>query len=108
MSLTLDEARERARTLSGVSYDVALDLTDEHSFGSRTTVRFDTDAAETFLELTDATDLRLRVDGMPVAEPQYDGRRLRLAGLDRSAEVVVEARLPYVTDGAGMHTMTDP
>jgi aminopeptidase N len=109
VSLTLLEARRRAEQLSDVSYAVALDLTspDGGTFGSRTTVRFRSSGPETFLELGDARDLRVSVDGRPV-EAAYDGRRISLTGLGGSHEVVVEARLPYVTDGDGMHTFTDP
>ncbi|KQW48847.1 aminopeptidase [Nocardioides sp. Root1257] len=111
MSLTLAEARARAAQLSEVAYDVALDVTDHGSptFGSRTTVRFGTSGPETFLELADARDLSVVVDGTP-EEPAYDGRRIQLTGLptDRPVEVVVDARLPYVTDGDGMHRTVDP
>src|SRR6478609_9581730 len=80
MSLTLLEARTRSASLSDISYAVTLDLTGPGTgwFGCRTSVRFRSATERTFLELTDA------------------------------AELVVEARLPFVTDGAGMHTMTDP
>ena len=109
MSLTLDEARARAGQLSDISYDVALDLTDPGSgwFGSRTTVRFRSSVAETFLELASATELGVRVNGTDI-DPAYDADRIALTGLAEENEVVVEARLPYVTDGAGMHSMTDP
>ncbi len=114
MSLTLAEARERAAAIADVSYAVDLDLTDPGSgtFGCRTTVGFTAATPETFLELTAATDLAVTLDGHDVA-PAYDGRRLLLSGLDRSGrdgrhEVVVDARLPYVTDGDGMHRMVDP
>ena len=50
-SLTLAEARSRAAQLSDVSYEVAIDLSDESSFGSRVTVRFSSTGPETFLEL---------------------------------------------------------
>ncbi|WP_395691172.1 aminopeptidase N [Nocardioides sp.] len=109
MSLTLAEARSRASSLSDVSYEVDLDLTDAEGdrFGSRTTVRFTTTAPSTFLELTAASDLEVTVDGAPVT-PSYDGRRLHLTGLGGTHEVSVTARLPYVTDGAGMHRTVDP
>ena len=109
MSLTLSEARARAQQISDVRYTVDLDLTDPSSghFGCRTTVRFASTGPETFLELTDAADLRVTVDGAPV-DASYDGRRILLTGLAEQNEVVVEARLPYVTDGDGMHTFTDP
>ena len=110
MSLTLTEARARAALLSAVSYDIELDLTGTGAtFGCRTTVRFRaTPGSSTFLELADAGDLSLVVNGSRVDEPAYDGRRIALTGLAAANEVVVEARVPYVTDGDGMHTMTDP
>jgi aminopeptidase N len=109
VSLTLTEARIRAEQISEVSYAVDLDLTApaRGHFGCRTTVRFASTGPETFLELTDADDLRVSIGGTPV-EAAYDGRRIRLTGLTAHNEVVVEARLPYVTDGDGMHIFTDP
>jgi aminopeptidase N len=112
VSLTLSEARSRADQLSDIAYGVDLDLTDPAgpTFGSRTTVRFRSTAPETFLELSHATALRVSVDGRPAAAA-YDGKRITLTGLTTGPtvnEIVVEARLPYVTDGDGMHTFTDP
>ncbi len=46
--------------------------------------------------------------GGQAVEAAYDGRRIELTELADTNEVVVEARLPYVTDGDGMHTFTDP
>ena len=110
-SLTLAEARARAAQLSDVSYDLEIDLTDQQRFTSRVTVRFASNRPETFLELHRGQDVRVTVNDTPV-EPAYDGARIALTGLltgpaERN-EVVVEARLPYVTDGDGMHTFTDP
>ena len=53
--------------------------------------------------------MTVTVNGVAV-EPAYDGHRIPLTGLrtDGQNKVVVEARLPYVTDGDGMHTFTDP
>jgi aminopeptidase N len=109
VSLTLTEARARAAQVSDVSYAIDLDLTEPAAgtFGCRTVVRFGSTAPETFLELTRAAELRVSVNGTPV-EAAYDGRRIALTGLTAHNEVVVEARLPYVTDGDGMHTFTDP
>ena len=115
MPLTLDEARLRAATLSDVSYALDLDLTSPHAerFGTRTTIAFTATSSTTFLELTDASDVVVRLDGV-VVEAAYDSRRLHLSGLgsgDGSPtrhEVVVEALVPYVTDGDGMHRFTDP
>ena len=108
MSLTLAEARERAATVSDVGYAIDLDLSDPRThFRSRTTVRFTCSAPATFLELTAAEDLTVTLDGEP-AGATYDGRRLELRGLTGSHVLVVEARLPYVTDGEGLHRMVDP
>jgi aminopeptidase N len=106
MTLTLSEARDRAELLSDVSYDLHLDLTDRDTFGCRATVRFACNhpGASTFLELADAREVLL--DGLPATT--YDGRRLVMEDLAASNEVTVEARVPYVTDGDGMHTFTDP
>ncbi len=110
MSLTYAEARARAAQISGVAYDLDLDLTSRSSFGCRTAVSFDLQdpGTATFLELADAEDLRLTVNGVVVEQPAYDGRRVTLTDLASHNEVVVEARLPYVNDGDGMHTVTDP
>ncbi len=110
MSLTYDEARARAARISDVRYRIQLDLTSRDTLGSRTTVTFalEDPRATTFLELTDARDLRLTVNGAPVTAPSYDGKRLTLHDLAPRNEVVVEARIPYVNDGDGMHTFTDP
>jgi aminopeptidase N len=109
-SLTYDEARTRARQVSDVAYRIDLDLTSRESFGCRTTVTFAMadPRATTFLELTDASDLRLTVNHAVVPEPSYDGHRITLHDLEPRNEVVVEARLPYVNDGDGLHTFTDP
>ncbi|MEJ7796607.1 MAG: M1 family aminopeptidase, partial [Nocardioides sp.] len=106
MSLTLAEARARAALLSDVSYDLHLDLTSRDTFGVRAVVRFSCSepGGSTFLELKDGQEVLL--DGLPATT--YDGRRLTLTDLAVQNEVTVEARVPYVTDGDGMHTFTDP
>ncbi len=94
--------------LSDVSYDLALDVTRVGSFRSRVAVRFRTAGGDTFLELHRAESLEVTIDGMAVG-PAYDGRRISLDGLSPGVhEVVVDARLRYVTDGEGLHTFTDP
>ena len=110
MSLTYDEARTRAEQVSDVTYRIDLDLNSRETFGCRTTVTFALadPRATTFLELRDAQELRLTVNDIPVQSPAYDGRRITLHDLRPHNEVVVEARVPYVNDGDGMHTFTDP
>ena len=113
-SLTLTEARARAAQLSDVAYDVSLDLSDpgRRTFRSCTTVRFRSSGTSTFLELTAGTELTVRVNGVMV-DASYDGARILLEHLNSGTgeppnEVVVDARLPYVTDGEGMHRAVDP
>ncbi|WP_372728398.1 aminopeptidase N [Nocardioides sp.] len=111
MSLTLGEARARATLISDLSYAVQLDLTEASTsptFGMRTTVSFRSSWPETFLELAAACDLEVTVNGEALARPSYDGHRIHLTDLRESNVVVVEARLPYVTDGDGMHRFADP
>ena len=110
-SLTLAEARRRVSQVDAPSYNVHLDLTDPATgtFGSRSTVRFTPGAESTFLELADAAELRVVVDGTTVPAA-YDAGRIALGGLTPGVvtQVTVEARLPYVTHGDGMHIFTDP
>ncbi|MFB9312784.1 aminopeptidase N [Nocardioides plantarum] len=120
MSLTLAEARARAAAVSDVHYALALDLTDpsQGTYGLRCQVTFQCSEETTFLEVTDAVGLE--VDADPGVGWSYDGKRLHLSGVDRCRHpehqpgdvcprrVVVTARMPYVTDGDGMHTFTDP
>ncbi len=110
MSLTYAEAVARAAQVSDVGYRIDLDLTSRETFGCRTTVTFALadPRATTFLELADAAELRLTVNDKPVTSPAYDGHRITLHDLEPRNEVVVEARIPYVNDGDGMHTFTDP
>ncbi|MET7670215.1 aminopeptidase N [Micromonospora luteifusca] len=108
MSLTLDEARARAAMLSEVSYDLLLDVTSPDAFRSRVAVRFRTNGGDTFIELHQAESVDVTLDGATVV-PAYDGHRIPLDGLAPGVhEVVVDARLRYVTDGEGLHTFTDP
>ena len=111
MSLTLAEARDRAAHVEVESYAIGLDLTgwERGRFGCSTTVRFTTTSPRTFLELLAAEDVTVESGEGPLAW-EYDGRRITLDGLPtgRPVEVVVRGEVPYVSDGDGMHLMTDP
>ena len=71
VSLTYTEALARAARISGVSYRIDLDLTSRESYGCRTTVAFELadPASPTFLELANASELRLTVNGAAVEGP---------------------------------------
>ena len=112
MSLTLAEARHRTETVEVDAYGIDLDLTgwERGRFACTTTVRFTATQPRTFLELTAAEDVVVGCSDADALTWEYDGRRLTLEGLPtgRPVEVVVAAQVPYVTDGDGMHLMTDP
>jgi aminopeptidase N len=110
VSLTYDEAVARAGLVSGVAYRIDLDITSREAYHCRTCVTFAMadPGATTFLELAEARDLLVTVNGSRVESPDYDGGRIVLRDLAPDNEVVVEARIPYVNDGDGMHTVTDP
>ncbi|WP_148615636.1 aminopeptidase N [Nocardioides rubriscoriae] len=111
MSLTLDEARARAAAVSDVSYSLELDLTDpgrgHYDLGCVVGFTCSTDA--TFLELSGASDVDVELDPEHQGVTwSYDGHRIHLSGLGGRHSLVVTAKVPYVTDGDGMHTFTDP
>ncbi|MCW2552026.1 MAG: Membrane alanyl aminopeptidase Metallo peptidase family [Mycobacterium sp.] len=114
-NLHRDEARERARLLTVSSYDVELDLADgsgekpgETTFRSRSVVRFTSSevGASTYLDLTASTLLGATLNGTPVTD--FDGNRLQLPDLAAENELVVEAELPYMRTGEGLHRFVDP
>jgi aminopeptidase N len=110
-NLSRDEARQRARLLSDVSYDVTLDLTgDEDTFGSRTTLRFGCDepGAATFLDLDARSVTAATLNGRPLPADAFDGARLVLEDLQAANEVVVDAVCTYRRTGIGLHRFTDP
>jgi aminopeptidase N len=110
MPLTLAEARARSADLDQVSYSVELDLTNPARFYSIVAVWFRSRSGTTFLDLAGGCEVAVTVDGEAIETPVYDGARLALEGLAPGElhEVTVTAFLPYVTDGEGMHTFTDP
>ena len=108
VSLTLQESRARAALIDDVSYDIDLDLSSPVGFGCVTRIRFAArePGAATFLELAAADGLRVVVNGVQ-RRGIYSGGRILLDDLALDNDVVVSARLPYVTDGEGMHTLVD-
>jgi aminopeptidase N len=109
-SLTHDEAVRRAALLDVASYDVALVISEEDTFGSRSVVRFTCSApgSSSFVELADALTCTAMLNGTRVPDEHRDGNRIRLDGLLADNELVVEAMLPCVTSGDGMHRYVDP
>ncbi len=109
MPLTLLDARARARTVGEVAYEVHLDLRDEESFVATTTVRFSAEEGTgSFLDLQHARQVRVRLNGEDLPAGCYRDERVWLEGLQEDNVAVVEARMPYVSDGDGMHRFVDP
>ena len=111
-NLTRAEARERARTVSNVSYDVHLDVTGEGTFRSETRVSFLAPLVgmATFLDLDARAVERITYNGRDLDPSTYDADRGRipLRGLLASNEVTVVARCDYQRTGVGLHRMEDP
>ncbi|WP_258062098.1 aminopeptidase N [Arthrobacter sp. B0490] len=111
LNLTRDEARTRADLLTVHSYEVTLDLTrGERVFRSTTVVSFDAQqGASTFIDaVTDAVH-RVELNGVELdAAEVADGVRIQLPVLAASNRLVVEADMPYMNTGEGLHRFTDP
>ena len=110
LSLSRDEAVRRAALLDVTSYDVRLDLSAAGSFRSRTTIAFECrePGAESFAELAGAIDANATLNGAALGPTAFQGNRIRLDQLAAHNELVVEATLPCVTSGDGMHRYVDP
>ncbi len=111
MALTLLEARGRAALITVVDYEVHLTLAaNGDRFGSTSVVRFTCSeaGASCFLELADGVDVTVTLNGKQLPPAAYDGRRITLPDLTVDNVALVCARLPYVTNGDGMHRFVDP
>ncbi|MFC6421403.1 aminopeptidase N [Ornithinimicrobium tianjinense] len=108
MSLTLIDARARAEVLRQPVYEVDLDLSGDESFTATTRLRFAAEAGSTsFLDLQHARRVRVVLNGAELSDVYRDDQ-IHLTDLQADNEVVVEAEMPYVTDGDGMHRFVDP
>ncbi|MEO5664166.1 MAG: aminopeptidase N [Nocardioides sp.] len=109
LSLQHREAVDRFATLDIRSYDVALDLAgDEATFGSRTTVRFESTGAPTFVDVKPARINEVRLNGTPLDPDSLDRGRLALAPEAGTNELVVDAVMRFRNDGEGLHRSVDP
>jgi aminopeptidase N len=108
-SLTRDESVQRKALLSVTSYDVRLDLTtDDATFGSITTIRFEAACGETFVDVKPVALHRATLDGADLATDTLVQGRLPLTLSAGSHELVVEATMPFRNDGEGLHRSVDP
>ena len=118
-NLTREEARERARLIHGVSYEVALDLTDgagsagEEIFRSETVARFGCvePGASTFIDVVASQVHEVVLNGRALdGTASYDDARGRITLDDLAAEneLRVVADCIYMRTGEGLHRFVDP
>ena len=110
-NLTRVEAEGRARLVSDLEYDLALDLTrGAEVFGSTTTIRFAGVPGEaTFVDLipVEVESVRLNGQDLDPAEVVADSR-IALPALAERNELTVVATMRYSRSGEGLHRFVDP
>ena len=112
-NLTRAEAQDRAQTVSGISYDVDLDLTSgAETFTSQTVVRFSAPLVglATFVDLDARSVREIVFNGRPFPTTAWDAGRARIAlrGLLATNELRVVAECEYQHTGVGLHRVVDP
>ncbi len=108
-SLQLTEAQARFALLDVTSYDVRLDLAaGDATFGSVTTIRFESRGGETFLDLKPVTVNTIRLNGDALDPDLLRSGRVPLKTVAGDNELVVDAVMRYRQDGEGLHRSVDP
>ena len=109
-NLTREEARERARLVSGAAYEVSLDPSREVAFRAETIIRFDCaePGTATFLDCASARVVELSLNGANVDPSAHDGSRIRLEGLAARNEVRIVTEGTYSMSGRGINRFVDP
>jgi len=109
LSLQQREATDRFATVQVTSYDVALDLaSDEVTFGSRTTIVFESTGAVTFVDVKPVRINEVRLNGAVLDPESLDRGRLTLPAQAGTNELVVDAVMRFRSDGEGLHRSVDP
>jgi aminopeptidase N len=109
-SLTHAEALARAASIHVDEYRVALDLTSDSGFRSKSTISFSgTEGSGTaFVDIKPRTLRRATLNGVAIDPGELVDGRLRLSGLQARNELVIEAEMAYTNTGQGMHRFVDP
>jgi aminopeptidase N len=110
VSLRRSEAEQRAADLTVTGMWVELDLSDPtaDTFGSRTTIEFESRATQTFAEFR-GRELRSAVlNGADVDRSAWRDGRLLLTDLAPLNTLVVHGEMAYSSDGEGVHRHVDP
>jgi aminopeptidase N len=109
--LTRDEARARARLISGVAYDIALRLDGQgDTFESTAVIDFACarPGAGSFIDLEAPAMVNAELNGSAIGAEHFNGSRIELAGLAEQNRLVVTARCAYEHTGVGLHRFHDP
>jgi aminopeptidase N len=111
--LLRSEAEERVGLISGLQYDIDLDLSggpDEPTFRSTVEVRFSAarEGASTFVNLDAASVSEIVLNGRPVDVGAFSDNRIALDGLAESNTLRVVAECRYSHTGMGLHRVVDP
>ncbi|HWC11603.1 MAG TPA: aminopeptidase N [Acidimicrobiales bacterium] len=112
-NLTRAEAADRAAKVSGLSYEVALDLTTgDRTFTSDTSIRFSAPLVglATFVDLDAESVREITFNGRPFPTTAWDPDRARVAvrGLLANNELRIVADCAYQHTGVGLHRIVDP
>ncbi len=113
-NITRDEARQRSEIVTARSYDVHVDLTGrdvpeaERQFVSTTTLRFESRAGRTHIDLIGDEVRNATLDGEPMDVSGFDGYRLPLDVEAGEHVVEITAVCRYSRSGEGLHRFVDP
>jgi len=108
-SLQLTEAQARRQLLRITSYDVRLDLgSDDATFGSVTTVTFESDGGPTFVDLKPRRVNSIRLNDAEIPASHLDHGRVPIDTQPGTNVLVVDAVMAFRNDGEGLHRSVDP
>ncbi len=111
-NLTRDETAARAAEIRLETVDVEVDLRDAASadaatFPTASTLVFAASATQTWIDFVGASVDEVIVNGAAQAV-DWDGARVRVAGLTAHNVVTVRGRGKYSSSGEGLHRFRDP
>ncbi len=117
-NMTRNEAEERAKHVHTDSYWVEIDLTPGTAdaagmdpkafFHSRSTIRFSSDGAPTFVNLIAEKLVSATLDGAQLPPSFYHDDKLFFSAIPGNHELTVCAWCRYSRTGEGLHRFTDP
>ncbi len=109
LSLQRTEAVDRRELLDLTSYDVSLDLaSDESTFASHTTIRFQSRGGATFVDLKPVSVRSITLNGERLDPDLLRQGRVPLQTVVGDNELVVDATMRFRNDGEGLHRSVDP